>query len=79
MQSRAHEDSTGGEANAGEDGVMAKVEKLRETDEGERYRENKHRRAEQSPDVAEQSSDVADQALCPQWVVCRKQLFTVTA
>ena len=53
--------------------------KLRETDEGERYRENKHRRAEQSPDVAEQSSDVADQALCPQWVVCRKQLFTVTA
>ena len=43
MQSRAHEDSTGGEANAGEDGVMAKVEKLRETDDGEEERERKER------------------------------------
>ena len=43
MQSRAHADNTGGKADAGEDGVMAKVEKLRETDEGEEERERKER------------------------------------
>lgn len=39
---------------------------------GGRYKENKHRRTKPSPEVA-------DQALCPQGVVCRKQLFTATA